>query len=56
MEGYGTYRPVPVGLNSFVAAFRNKRILEELKVVPMPWEEKAGVVDLLTELMERMNR
>jgi len=53
MKGYDTHSPVPVRLDTFVTAFLDERVLEELDVVPVPWEEETSVVDLSLALTER---
>lgn len=53
IKGNDTYGPVPVRLDSAVVTFVHERILEKLNVVSVPWEEKAGKVDLSCMLTGR---
>ena len=46
MRDGDTYRPVPVLLGSSVATPFGERFFKEPDVVPVPWEEKTGMVDL----------
>ena len=50
MNGHGTYGPIPVRFDAFVTALLDESVLEELEVIPVPREEKGGIVDLSTEL------
>lgn len=52
VKGYGTYPPVPVWLGSVVAALFDEGVFEVLDVLPVPWEEKAGIVDLPSSLAQ----
>jgi len=39
-------------LDTFVTALLNERVLEELDIMSMPREEKAGIVDLSTKVIK----